>query len=327
MTIKANAGRASTAAILTRREFLSISAAAGSSTLSSWDLQSNSASMSKAMGLHSSSNQPLMVNVVLIPHLGGDARFLEGIRQSLSGCSSDAIVLCGLDDRCFEATVECRAEMNAASGIRKLLIHRPLTSTSISRTLEQIHRDSELFLVDGWDLCMEHASDGEHGRRRLQLALELISRTSLKAIGILLPKRKCCELSAAETISSLASEFLEISFVLLLRSTEPFVSQASEGTKLGESWRRILGQPNVYIRSEILPGAFNRHAVLGGFVGSHRVIWGKSHGGRNVSVGDIRMTLSKLCMSQERISAYLGLNAARVYSLCPEHYRNSDLAV
>jgi hypothetical protein len=322
MTMKTNAGRPFTAAILTRREFLSISAAAGTSTLSSWDLQSNSASMSKAIGLHSSSNQPLMVNVVLIPNLGGDTRFLEGIRQSLSGRSADAIVLCGLDNRQFDAIVECRAEINAASGVRKLLIHRPLTSTSISRTLEQIHRDSELFLVDGWDLCMEHAPEGERGSRGLQLSLELISRTPLMAVGMLLPERKPCDWAAVETISSFVSGFSEISFVLLPRSIEVFVSQVSERTKLGELWRNILARTNVYVRSEILPIKFNGFHV-DSFIGSHRIIWGRSHPDQNVSIGSIRMAFSKLCMNRGQSGAYLGLNAARVYSLCPQHYRNT----
>jgi hypothetical protein len=301
---------------LTRREFIGISALACASGVSP----------RKANGFSFPSEHFLTVNLLKIPKGRNRAGVMDGIQTSLSRCLYDAIVVSDLDDNWLQEMVECRSRINAVSGIRRLLVHRPLNATSVSKTLEQIHRDSEMFRVDGWDLYIEDASKGQHVRRRLELALELISRTPLRTIGIVLPEHRLCGLSGIEALSDFVLGFSEISFVILRKSNDEFVSKSSECARLEDLWSTILMRPNVYVRSEISQIMSTSLKGLG-VSGSQRVIWGRSRVDHSFCPADIRTAVSKLCMNGEQRRRYFGLNAARVYSLCVNHYQNVQEAV
>jgi len=306
MALAKKTGDPSAAAILTRREFIGISALACASGVSK----------AGTMGFSFPSDQSLRVNFLLMSKGRNRSRVIDGIEKSLSSCLYDAIVVSGLEDNWFQDMVECRSRINAASGVRRLLVHRPLNVTSVSRTLDQIHHDSETFCVDGWDLHIEDASGGQLVRRRFQLALDLISRTPLRTIGILVPEHRLTGPSSIEMLSAFVSEFSEISFVILRKSTDEFVSEC---TKLGDLWGTVLMRPNVYVRSEISQVLSN--GLMGSGVSrSRRILWGKSHADQSLCLADIRMAASKFRMDGEQRRAYFGLNAVRVYSLCPNHY-------
>src|SRR5262249_52909845 len=150
------------------------------------------------MMLSQASHQSIRINLLLMSNEMRHFNLIDGIHMSLSRRIFDAIVVNNLNDNCMEGLLEHRSRINKNSGIRRLLIHRPLKATSLSRTLEQIHRDSEDFRVDGWDLYMDETFAEPVVARTVRLALELISRTPLRTIGVLIAKSRLCGLSPME---------------------------------------------------------------------------------------------------------------------------------
>ena len=223
--------------------------------------------------------------------------------------TSDVIVVCAADPRHFNRLVDWRARTNILYGARKLLLHRPLNFDSITRTLRQIHRDSEECLVDGWEIPADGPNEGREVRRCRNLVLKFASRTHSPVVSLLPPASGVWDLSALNTVCRLSSEFQDLKFIVL-RSQDIFqMLTARYSYNASETIRSFMLSPNIYYCLEKLT------VTVASGVDSTHTLWGQPYSPTARSFGG-RST-------RGRDYGFLGLNAAAVYSLHPHHYRTS----
>jgi hypothetical protein len=285
---------------MTRRDFMTISTMASVCALSERGLPEPAS--------HTDDRAPFFAEVVTLDEWTGETALLQRIRRSLFTRSTDVFILCAASPRHIDSLLDARGRTNTLYGLRKLLVHRPLNFNSLTRTLEQIHSDSEGCLVDGWEISTDSANQSRELTRCIGLTLNLISRTHSPVISLVPPASGVWDVSALATVSGLSSVFPDLKFVML-RGQELFqMSPGQCSVNLADAMRTAVLSANVYFPS----GAPGLNVAWG--INSSRILYGHSYldNRRSVFTGPSRSSGDL---------GYLGLNAASIYSLRPSHYR------
>jgi hypothetical protein len=304
---------------LTRREFLAVSTASSAVIVSDPFKCAFSPSNESSVSRQAPTSQTaITVNLTMLPSWLGDQSIFASIKQDLSAGSYDAIALCGYESPYLKNVIRLREQVNSLHGVRKILVHRPLSFENANYTLEQIHEDSESRTVDGWQFRGDQV-DGRRAFRVATSALTLATRTATRAVCILSPTTGVWDHRILRTILALASSFPDLHFVLAPGDSRAYSNLISKLICPATKDSRELGSPNIYLRVEPhwLLGAAGITSV--GNIGEDRLIWGNTYRGGSLLRFRIasRIALGTLGRSY---SSSRGLNAAAVYSLYPHHY-------
>jgi hypothetical protein len=302
---------------LTRREFIALSTVASASVFSH-----RTAGVKLADFASEGNAMPLLVNILLTTAWAGDSGLLLKIHRSLEWDSQDVVVVCGANQRYSETLIKWRIAINQEHKVRRMLIHRPLTFNPISRTLERIHQDSERLLVDGWEFPIDSLSQGEQCEGTVRLAMELASRTHIKAVCLLPPSTGSWSAENIQKTVSLAKEFQDINFLIVGpgKNVSGWFWEPYSDEKLSII-QSSMECPNIYIRVEmssitsladLIPVEVRRH---------RRVVLGQSYTNVRSVVPSLRERVSAALLNQRLTGKVSGSNAASIYSLQQRHYR------
>lgn len=280
---------------MTRREFMVASTMAGICSLSD--------RVTPKWALITHDDAPFVAKFISLDGRAGDIELLGRLSRA---ASTDVAILHSADIRHFNALLDGCVRINSLNGLRKFLLHRPLDFNALSRTLEQVHCDSERCRVDGWQISTEYLNPTREFKRCIPLTLKLVSRTHSPVVSIAATLSTPWNLESLASVYHSSGEFRDVRFVMLGFQDVLQASPLRYSTRFADTIRSVVLSPNVYfvLQEPKLNAGWEidpSRTMCGSTVQSDGLLWNDSG------------------YCKER--GYLGLNAASIYSLNPDHYR------
>lgn len=282
---------------LTRRDFISISAVATASVVSDRIVPQCLSDLRRSM--------PFRATLVALDGWRGERELFGQVGRSLSTGSSQVIILCLAAAHRFSTLIDERARVNGHYSLRRLLIHRPLDFGSINRTLDQIHCDSEDFIVDGWELSADKFDSERQLGRALDLALNLISRTRSPVVSLVPAALSSWRVRDLTTVARVSNRYKGIKFVFFGLESLVGTCPAEDFAFFRNTMRSLTQNLNIYFPLE------GRGLGTTWGIDSARTLRGQTY-------SRIGRRLSDCAGASE--CGYLGINAANLYTLHTNNY-------